>query len=66
MRKLMYKVRDNKGEVLHTSSYTQATENGCKILDTYLVPVDERTSKEKDAARVHAHKVQAKMMEKRA
>ena len=40
MRKVMYKVRDDYNfRIFTTASYAEATAKGCKIIDTFLVPV---------------------------
>lgn len=47
MRKVMYRVKGADGKEFHTASYFEATADGCKLEETYLVPIDERTDEEK-------------------
>jgi len=57
MRKMMYKVIGVDGKEFETASFSKATANGCKIKETFFIPIDERTEKEKEAARAHARKI---------
>ena len=63
-RKVMYKVMGMNG-TFNTADYGKATADGCKILETYLVPIDERTEKEKENQRLHVQKAQEKREERR-
>ena len=43
MRMVNYEVAAIGGNVLHTTSYSEATSGGNRILKTYFTEVDERT-----------------------
>lgn len=56
MRRVNYKVRRGN-ETFVTTSYTEATADGVRIVETFLTEVDERTEKEKEYARTRVHKI---------
>lgn len=56
MRRVNYKVRRGN-ETFVTTSYTEATVDGARIVETFLTEVDERTEKEKEYARTRVRKI---------
>ena len=56
MRKLMYSVRRADGTIFETAKYFETISENCEVIKTYLVPIDERTEKEKERAREHVRK----------
>ena len=66
MRNVNYKVRRADGTKFNTTDYTEATNDGNHIEETYFTEVDERTEEQKERARVHARKVQEILKAKRA
>lgn len=65
MRNLMYRVINANGVEFSTGSWAEAKAPGTKILETYLVVVDEHTDKQLEWLREHARKVREKMRAKR-
>ena len=66
MRKVMYKAINAEGKEFETAIYSKATMAGCHIKETILVPIDEKTPKQKEAEKEHARKARAKLQRKRA
>ena len=65
MRKVMYKAINAEGKEFETAIYSEATGKGCYIKETFLIPIDEKTPKQKKAEKEHARKVREKFQEKR-
>ena len=65
MRKMNYKAVRADGTEFITTSYSEATEGGNRITETYLTDLDERTDKQKKWAKAHAQKVQEVLKRKR-
>lgn len=60
MRLLRYNVTDGI-HAFDTADYTKIVEKGWKILSIYLVDIDPRPEKVKEATRRHAQKVKEKL-----
>lgn len=65
MRKVNYRVRKADGTEFHTTNYSEATNGGNRIEETYFTEIDERTTKQKERARDHARKIQEILKAKR-
>lgn len=65
MRSVNYKVVRADGSKFDTTSYSEATNGGNRILETYLTEICGKTEKEREAARKHALKVQEILKTKR-
>lgn len=59
MRRVNYKVRRGN-ETFITTSYTEATADDARIVETFLTEVDERTEKEKEYAKARVRKIAEK------
>jgi len=66
MRKVTYKVMTPSGMSFHTVSFREATECGNRIIETYLVPMNEVSEGQKEKNQEHARKVREFFARKRA
>lgn len=65
MKRINYRVRKADGTEFHTTNYSEATNCGNSIKETYLTEIDERTEEQKKRAKVHARKIQEILKAKR-
>lgn len=66
MRKVVYRVTGADGKEFHTTKYSETTAEGCRLEEVNLIPIDERTEKQKKQAEEHIRKVEEKLRAKRA
>lgn len=65
MRKMMYKVTKADGTIFDTSSYVKALEKGNRIIESYLVPIENLDGSKKEYDETHIEKVDAYLRAKR-
>ena len=65
MRKVEYRVTNADGKEFYTASYSKVIADGCRLEEICLIPVDERTEKQKERAKEHIRKVEEKLRAKR-
>lgn len=66
MRKVVYKVIGADGKEFNTTKYSETIAEGCRLEEINLIPIDERTEKQKERVKEHIRKVEEKLREKRA
>lgn len=57
MRKVNYLVIREDGTLFQTTHYTEAKKGGNRILETFLTPIDEKKTEQRDKERAHAQKI---------
>ena len=65
MRKVNYRVRKADGTEFKTTSYSEATNGGNRIIETYLTDIDETSEKQKKQMKAHTQKIQENLKRKR-
>lgn len=59
MRKMMYKVTKADGTIFDTANYSKALEKGNRIIESYLIPIDNLDGSKKEIDETHIEKVEA-------
>lgn len=65
MRKMMYKVTKADGTQFDTASYVKALEKGNRIIESYLIDIDNLDGSPKKIDETHADKVDAYLRAKK-